>query len=89
MGSAAIVTWQQGLGCFPGSQISTLGNGPKSLPERAENVPFATHSEDLFGFKEVGPFLHYFYNTWSPKPLPLMLLISNAFRFDSVWAIIL
>ena len=54
MGSAAILTWQQGLGCFPGSQISTLGNGPKSLPERAENVPFATHSEDLFGFKEVG-----------------------------------
>ena len=66
MGSAAIVTWQEGLGYFPGSHISTLGNCQKSLPERAENVPFATHSEDLFGFKEVGPFLPHFFNGRHP-----------------------
>ena len=61
------------------------------MPERAENAPLATHSDDLkggvhdpvfldpFGFKEVGPFLSHFYNTWSPKPLPLESVPHNHF----------
>ena len=72
-------------------RISILGKGPKSLSERAENAPLATHSDDLkggvhdpvfldpFGFKEVGPFLSHFYNTWSPKPLLLESVPHNHF----------
>ena len=38
-------------------QISIQGHGPKPLPERADNGPFATHSDDLKAGLHVRAFL--------------------------------